>query len=102
MDAHAGMGGVEHQQQPGAVMTPSKPRQVRKTVEVGRPRWRSAKTPPDSSRFVLLLRDNGMCEIGWFAASHWFAARAGQMPGVTHWLPLPKPPRVSPPRKRGK
>ena len=62
------------------------------------PTWMPIETAPVNHEFVLLFW-NGEMVTGYFTLGNWFTVQLG-LHGLgvfnkpTHWMPLPKPPRV--------
>lgn len=58
-------------------------------------RWTSAKRPPDGAHAVLVyVPYDGAIELGYFFVGRWHVYGQGFPSAVSHWRPLPPPPRV--------
>lgn len=59
------------------------------------PRWISVEDMlPENFRSVIILRDDvpngGLSEVGWRIGEYWSVPNGVK---VTHWMPLPEPPK---------
>lgn len=55
--------------------------------------WRPAKKIPtgEPKRIILLYENECIC-IGWYIHNSRYVNEHGDIPNVTHWMPLPDPP----------
>lgn len=58
--------------------------------------WRPARggNPPEEHKRVLIADHRGRIMIGYFMDGGWFDVGGDQWPRITHWQPLPTPPKV--------
>jgi hypothetical protein len=72
----------------GSLLMP--PRPLTKTPR----QWQSAKEPPSHDGDVLCFNERRVF-VGWYDRKRrrWWMAGASLAPELTHWMPLPEPPK---------
>jgi len=56
--------------------------------------WQPIETAPKDGRYLLLLADSQFHRIGFWNGSSWDDGDFyDHMADITHWMPLPEPPK---------